>query len=109
MNLSKRAFSLATALVVGATIICMSAEPAAAEKKAGSKDDGNRCVIEGRNMVPPQDEDYVFEITGAWIEAKAGPNRTAVYECQADGTWKQVMTKPRVPGRVPTGTFQQAP
>ncbi len=108
MNIGKRALSLATALVLGAAIVGLTAEPAAAEKK--TKDNGVRCHMPGNLVHPPSENDHEFFAPGEWAEAKDGPNRTAVYECQADGTWKQVMmTRPRVPGRVQSVTFTQTP
>ena len=110
MDISKRALTLATALVLGVTILGLTVEPAAAEKK-GSKDDGVRCSIEGEILVsPPTDNDYEFFTPGHRVEAKSGPHSTTVYECQADGKWKEVaMTQPRVPGRLPSGSFTQTP
>lgn len=109
MTIGTRALSLATALVLGATILGLAAEPAAAESKK-PKDNGVRCSIEGDIVVsPPTENDYEYYTPGTSIEVKDGPNRNAVYECQSDGTWKQVRSQPRLPGRVPSGTFTQAP
>ena len=83
---------------------------AAAEKNKTQKDQGTACGMEGYLMKPPQDEDYVFVPPGVWVDVSEGPNRTTTYECQKDGTWKEVTrTKPRVPGRVPGHTFGQTP
>jgi hypothetical protein len=109
MDIGKRALILATALVLGMAILGLTAEYAAAESKK-PKDNGVRCHMPGDIVVPPTGNDHEFFAPGDWAEAKAGPDKTAMYECQADGTWKQVMrTEPRLQGRVPSGTFTQTP
>jgi hypothetical protein len=105
--LGKRALNLATALVLGASIVALTAAPAAAESTK-PKDTGVRCSMTG-DLVGSEN-DLEFYKPGEWIEAKAGPTRTAVYECKSDGTWKQVIrTSPRVPGQLPSGIFTQRP
>ena len=79
MNIGNRVLSLATALVLGATIVGLSAEPAAAESKR-PKDNGVRCSMDGKLVQPPSENDTEFYSPGEWVEAKAGPNKTAVYE-----------------------------
>ena len=109
MDIGKRAYSLATALVLGAAIVGITAAPAAAESKK-PKDNGVVCSIEGNLVVsPPTENDYEYYTPGTSIEAKDGPRNTAVYECQADGTWKLVRTTPRLPGGLPGHTFEQTP
>lgn len=102
MTIGTRAFSLTTALVLGAAIVGLTAEPAAAEKKRPPKDDGTRCVVYGGHY----DDDMTFFMPGDVITDQFGRK----LRCGSDGNWEVVSaTQPRVPGRVPSGTFTQAP
>jgi hypothetical protein len=104
MDIGKRALNLATALVLGATIVGLTAEPAAAEEKTPPKDDGTRCVyhqIDGHiDFYMPGDE-----------HPTSGKKKV----CGADGTWQDVSTSQSgrpwqvLPGNLPSGTFTQTP
>jgi hypothetical protein len=109
MDIGKRALTLATALVLGAAIVGLTAEPAAAERK--TKDNGVRCSLTGETVDPPTENDYEFYTPGTWESVRHPSGDVKMLECQKDGTWKEVkaIVQPRVPGRVPSHTFEQAP
>ena len=105
LQLRVRMAGLATALVLGATIVGLTAEPASAEKKKAEKDDGTRCAVIGAAVGTSNDlefympgESYTDYVTGT------------KYVCGADGEWTTVeVTRRGVPGRLPSGTFTQTP
>jgi hypothetical protein len=67
-----------------------------------------RCSLPG-DLVDSEN-DYEFYMPGETVQVNEGQRRVTNYECQADGTWKEgAVSKPRVPGRVPWGTFTQVP
>ena len=103
MNIGKRAFSsLATALVLGAAIVGLTAAPAAADNKKPPKDDGTRCVVYGG----ASGDDMTFYMPGEVYTDQLGRK----LRCGSDGEWYVVSaTQPRVPGQVPAHTFEQVP
>ena len=110
MDIGKRAFSLATALVLGAAIVGLAVEPAAAEKKKQSNDPDAPCSLTGATVDPPSENDYEFYIPGEWVAVKHPSGDVKMLECQKDGTWKDVSrVAPAGAGRVPSHTFEQAP
>ena len=114
MKISKHALSLATALVLGASIVGLMAEPAAAEKKPKETIEQN-CSLTGSTLVPPSENDYEFFVPGALEVARKPNGDAAVLECQKDGTWKEVKSKapvqqrPTGTGRVPVPVIELAP
>src|SRR5688500_16700684 len=110
MDIGKRALNLATGLVLGASIMALSAEPAAAETKKPPKDNGVRCSATGATVLPPSDNDYEFYMPGEYADLKDPSGAAKLMQCQADGTWKAVRTaNPLIPGQVPGHTFGQTP
>jgi hypothetical protein len=107
MQLRSRMTGLATALVLGATIMGLTAESAAAIDTQAPSQDDVRCHIRG--SVVGSTDDHEFFVPGDEVtvtDPATGLRRTL--KCMPDGRWQALgATKPRVPGRVPSRTFEQ--
>ncbi len=105
MDIGKRAYSLVTALVLGAAIVGLTADSAAAEEKTTSKDDGTRCAVVGAAV--GTSNDYEFYMPGeSYTDRVTGTKHV----CGEDGEWTAMRTtNPRVPGQLPLHPFQPAP
>jgi hypothetical protein len=115
MDIGKRALTMTTALVLGVTIVGLTAEPAAAEKKEPKKETTEQnCSLTGASIVPPSENDYEFYVPDS-LEVVRQPNGdTQVWECQ-NGKWKEVKSvapqqpRPAGTGRVPVQVIELAP
>jgi hypothetical protein len=109
MNIGKRVLSLATTLTLGVMIVGLTTQPAAAIDTQAPSQDDVRCHIRG--SVVGSTNDHEFFVPGDEVsvtDPSTGIRRTL--KCMPDGRWQAVgAIKPRVPGRVPSHTFEQAP
>lgn len=114
MDIGKRVLSLATALVLGAAIVGLTAQPTAAESKR-PKDNGEACSLPGAAVIPPSENDYEFYLPGMMENVRKPNGDSAVLVCQKDGTWKEpkdaapAPQRPAGTGRVPVQVIELAP
>lgn len=108
MNARTMLRTAAAAAAIGVMALASPTGNAFAEAKKPPKQEPKMCTMPG-DLVGSSN-DIEFFMPGDVASVATGPEpRLSVWECQDDGTWEEVMTKPRVPGRLPSGTFTPAP